>query len=291
MRDMTFVANVVRVLIASPGDTAGARDLIEATCHTWNSDRAASARVVLLPRRWETDAVPLLGMDGQAVINAQLVDHADIVFGVFYSRVGRATARGASGTVEELERSLDAGKPVHVYFSEQDLPTDVDLDQVAALRALKERLQNEGLYGTFTSEDDLKTKVRSAIEHDLSKLGLAAPTLAPAAPAARPRVVGEMTSEREFTGTSKQGKAQYRTRTRFALKNIGSAPARKVRITRDSEDGPFILDLDQEVPHLQPGVPVIYGAGYSGGSARSVNLHYRYEDDDGNVYEDDQTIS
>jgi hypothetical protein len=288
---MTFVANVVRVLIASPGDTAGARDLIEGTCHTWNSDRAAAAQVVLLPRRWETDAVPLLGMDGQTVINAQLVDDADIVFGVFYSRVGRATPRGASGTVEELERSLDARKPVHVYFSDQDLPADVDLDQVAALRALKERLQKEGLYGTFTSQDDLKTKVRSAIEHDLSKLALAAPTLAPVVPAARPRVVGEMTSDREFTGTSKQGKAQYRTRTRFTLKNIGSAPARNVRITRDSEDGPFILELDREVPHLQPGVPVIYGAGHYGGSARSVNLHYKYEDDAGHVYEDDQTIS
>lgn len=287
---MPFVANVVRVLIASPGDTARPRDVIEASCHSWNGDRAAAAQTILLPRRWETDAVPLLGIDGQAVINAQLVDQSDIVFGAFYSRVGTATARGASGTVEELERSLDAGKLVHVYFSDQDLPADVDLEQLAALRALKERLQHEGLYGSFASEDDLKMKVRSAIEHDLGKLGLGTPGLVPTPSAVRPRVVGEMTSEREFTGTNNRGKAQYRTRTHFILRNIGQAPARKVQVTRDSEDGPFILDLEQEIPHLQPDVPVTFGAGYDGGSARSVNLHYRYEDDDGKVYEDDQTI-
>jgi hypothetical protein len=287
---MPFASNVVRVLIASPGDTARARDVIERSCHSWNGDRAAAAQTVLLPRRWETDAVPLLGLDGQGVINAQLVDEADIVFGVFYSRVGQPTARGASGTVEEIERSLDAGKLVHVYFSEQDLPANVDLDQVAALRALKIRLEHEGLYGTFNSEDDLRTKVRSAIEHDLVKLGLGAPVVGSPSPAARPRVVGEMTSEREFTGTNNRGKAQYRTRTRFILKNIGQAPARNVQITRDSEDGPFILELDREIPHLQPDVPLTFGAGYSMGTGRSLNLHYRYEDDDGNVYEDDQTI-
>lgn len=285
-----FVANVVRVLIASPGDTANARDVIETSCHSWNGDRAAAAQTILLPRRWETDAVPLLGMDGQAVINAQLVDESDIVFGVFYSRVGTVTARGPSGTVEEVERSLDAGKLVHVYFSEQDLPANVDLEQLTALRALKDRLQQEGLYGSFTSEDDLRTKVRSAIEHDLGKLGLGTPSLVPTASVIRPRVVGEMTSEREFTGTNNRGKAQYRTRTRFILRNIGQAPARNVQVTRSSEDGPFILDLEQEIPHLQPNVPVTFGAGYSGGSARAVNLHYRYEDDDGNLYEDNQTI-
>lgn len=288
---MTFHANVVRVLIASPGDTAAARDLIEESCHTWNSDRAGGAQVVLLPRRWETDAVPLLGADGQSVINSQLVDDADVVFGVFYSRVGRPTARGVSGTIEEIERSLNAGKPVHVYFSEQALPADVDLEQLAALRALQERLRTEGLYGTFTSEDDLRTKVRSAIEHDLARLGLGTPSPRGDQLIQRPRIVGEMTSEREFTGTNNRGKAQYRTRVQFVLRNIGDAPARRVRITRDNEEGPFIFDLDHEIAHMQPGVPARYAAGYGGGgSSRSVNLHYVYEDDAGNVYEDDQTL-
>ncbi len=35
---MTFVAHVVRVLIASPSDTARARDVIEDACHGGSSN-------------------------------------------------------------------------------------------------------------------------------------------------------------------------------------------------------------------------------------------------------------
>jgi hypothetical protein len=86
-RRVGFEARVLTVLIASPGDTVDARDVVEQTILSWNRDRSHVERVVLLPVRWEADAVPEMGSDGQSIINRQLVDRADIVVALFHSRV------------------------------------------------------------------------------------------------------------------------------------------------------------------------------------------------------------
>lgn len=89
-----FEARVLTVLIASPGDTADARDAVEHTILGWNRDRSQRERVVLLPVRWETDSIPEMGSDGQSIINRQLVDSADAVVALFHSRLGAPTPRG-----------------------------------------------------------------------------------------------------------------------------------------------------------------------------------------------------
>ncbi len=103
--------------------------------HGWNASRAEREQVILLPRRWETDAIPTLdSKGGQQVIDEQLVNKADIIVALFDTRLGRATHDAVSGTAGEIKRADDAGKPVHVYFSEEALPRDVDAEQLTALR-------------------------------------------------------------------------------------------------------------------------------------------------------------
>ncbi len=85
------------VLIASPGDTSEARDAVESPIGSWNRDRAKTRRVVLLPFRWETDAVPAMGSDPQSIINRQLVDSSDIVVALFLD----------GGNVELASESLE----------------------------------------------------------------------------------------------------------------------------------------------------------------------------------------
>jgi hypothetical protein len=130
---MAFDAHVLKVLIASPGDTTEERDAVTRSLHGWNAARAEREQVILLPTRWETDAVPRLGASGQGVINEQLVDKADIVIALFDTRLGMATEAAVSGTAEEIERAHAAGKPVHVYFSDEPIPRGADLRQVEAL--------------------------------------------------------------------------------------------------------------------------------------------------------------
>ncbi|AQU67303.1 hypothetical protein [Streptomyces niveus] len=160
------------VLIASPGDTAADRDVVEDAIRSWNSDHTMRRKVHLLPLRWELGAVPLVGQgDAQQVINEQFADEADIVIAVFNSRLGQATKRAVSGTAEEILRARDRGVAVHVFFSDAPIPRDHDPDQLAALNAFRTELQEHGLTGSYMSADDLKAKVRTCLEHDAYKAG------------------------------------------------------------------------------------------------------------------------
>ena len=163
----------VDVLIASPSDARPARDAIEQALHEWNVHRGDEERVILRPLRWEVGSVPVVGQgDAQSVINQQLVDKADIVIGIFYHRLGTSTPRAISGTAEEIDRSVRAGKQVHIYFAEVPPPYSVDLEQFKALKGFKERIHSDGLVGTFELIADLKVAVLRAIELDVQSLNI-----------------------------------------------------------------------------------------------------------------------
>ncbi|MFI5840350.1 hypothetical protein ACIA8K_11655 [Catenuloplanes sp. NPDC051500] len=226
---MPFDAHVLKILIASPGDTKAERKAVTDALHGWNSARAEREEIVLLPKKWESDAVPRLGGSAQGVINEQLVDKADIVIALFDSRIGMATSAAVSGTAEEIERAHAAGKPVHVYFSDEPIPRDADLTQVAALREFKDKLSSLGLLGTYASPEDLGFQARLAIESDLDFLNLGAVTK-------RTRgqehalLRAKYTSDREQYTDSK-GKIKYRTTNeRLLITNTGGAVAEGVSV-------------------------------------------------------------
>jgi hypothetical protein len=226
---MAFSANVLRVLIASPDDTKEERDAVERSLHGWNASRAEREQVVLLPARWETDAVPRLGESGQSVINDQLVDRADIIIALFDSRLGKATDQAVSGTAEEIQRANEAGKPVHVYFSQEPLPRDVDEKQLAALRKFQASLESQSLLGTYASPDDLGFQVRSAVEHNLEHLSLGA---VPPRRGVEEHAVLRATYEFERQPTTdNRGRTKYKTQhERIRVTSHGSVTAEKVSI-------------------------------------------------------------
>lgn len=159
---------MLNVLIASPGDAKAARKVIERALYEWNTQRTDATRVVLRPRLWESGSVPILGKgDGQSVINSQLVDSADIIFAVFYHRLGSPTPRAVSGTAEEITRAMKANKPVHLYFAQKNIPHTADIDDFKALKDFRAKMQGKGLVATFKSETELSIAIPRAIEHDL----------------------------------------------------------------------------------------------------------------------------
>lgn len=250
---MAFDAHVLKVLIASPSDTTEERNAVERALHGWNADRAEREQVVLLPRRWETSAVPRLGASGQSVINEQLVDGADIVVALFDSRLGMATEAAVSGTAEEIQRSHDAGKPVHVWFSEEPLPRDTDLEQVQALGEFKQTLMPLGLLGTYASPDDLAYKVRQAVESDIDRLDVG--VVRRRSPMEEHAVLrARYGSERE-PYTDSKGKTKYRTRSeRLIVHNSGIVTAERVRVELrglDTNQPPRLFD-DDVTPTLIP---------------------------------------
>jgi hypothetical protein len=183
-----FEAFVLKVLISSPGDTGEEVRAVKESLHGWNGSRAEAAQAILLPRHWKSDAVPRISAEGgQSVINEQLVHDADIVIALFDSRLGQATAQDVSGTAEEIRRASEAGKHVHVWFSDEPIPRGADLDQLHKLQKFRSELEGKGLLGTYDNASDLAYKVRAAIEHDVSGMRLGAPKIAgPAVEHARP---------------------------------------------------------------------------------------------------------
>ncbi len=91
---MTFQAIAALVMISGPGDTAEEVEAVKATIAKWNSSHAKDMGVVFVPpQHHSTNTVPVLraGVDGQAIINEQITDHADVILALFKYRLGTPT--------------------------------------------------------------------------------------------------------------------------------------------------------------------------------------------------------
>lgn len=154
---MSFEAIILRVLIASPSDLAEERDAATQAINEWNALHAAAESVVLLPIRWETHATPRAGVRPQQAINEQLVQSADMVVGLFWTKLGTNTGVAESGTVEEIDQFVEAGKPALLYFSSRPVdPARIDVKQHKKLKAFKDATYKTALVGGFSSPAQLR---------------------------------------------------------------------------------------------------------------------------------------
>lgn len=150
-------SKVYRVMIGSPSDLAEERQAATDAVNEWNAQHADAEGAVLLPVKWETHAVPTTGTRPQSAINKQLVDRCDILVGMFWTKLGTSTGAAASGTVEEIDRFVAAGKPAMLYFSRRKISGDkIDPKQAAKLKKFKAATYKDALVGSFQSVTDLK---------------------------------------------------------------------------------------------------------------------------------------
>jgi hypothetical protein len=156
---MPFTATVLRVMIASPGDVQAERSVVREVVSEWNSTNGAHSNVMLLAVGWETDVAPEMGDAPQNIIDKRILKDADLVVGMFWTRLGTPTASYASGAVEEIEEHLKAHKPAMLYFSSAPAPLDsVDADQYRALKSFRDSCKTRGLFETYNDVDDFRRK-------------------------------------------------------------------------------------------------------------------------------------
>jgi hypothetical protein len=130
-------------MIASPEDVAAERSAIQAIIHKWNSVNAEDRRTVLMPITWESHSTPEMGDRPQAIINRQVLDGCDLLVAAFWTRLGSPTGGAPSGTVEEIHKHVESGKPAMVYFSNLPIALDrVDIDQYQAISPLLSSYRN-----------------------------------------------------------------------------------------------------------------------------------------------------
>lgn len=157
---MPYQAMAFRVVIATPGDVPEERQLIRDAISDWNSAHSAKESVVLLPVAWETDTMPETGDRAQSIINKQIIEPADLLIAAFWTRLGTPTGKSPSGTVEEIQEMLAAGKSVMIYFSKRPVARDsVDADQYKALVEFREWCRDNSLFREYENAAEFQRKL------------------------------------------------------------------------------------------------------------------------------------
>jgi len=154
-----YQAKVIRIMIASPTDVAEERRAVREIVHRWTDIHSEDKELVLLPMGWETHSHPTMGARPQAFVNKQVLEKADILVAIFWTRLGTPTGVADSGTVEEIEEFIKAGKPTMIYFSGKPVhPDSVNPEQYAALLAFRNALQQRGLIERYDSSEEFREK-------------------------------------------------------------------------------------------------------------------------------------
>jgi hypothetical protein len=167
---MSFNATVYNVMIASPGDVQEERQVVREVIYEWNALNADERKQVLLPVGWETHSAPDMKAPAQSIINETVLAPCDLLVGIFWTRIGTATAEYASGAVEEIQRHIAAGKPAMLYFSEAPIKPEISIGkQFKQLQKFKNYCQPKGLYEGFSSITEFKNKFRNQLQINLKK--------------------------------------------------------------------------------------------------------------------------
>lgn len=165
---MAYEANAIEVMIASPSDVVRERQIVRDVIAEWNAIHSRREKTCLMPTGWETHSSPALSGRAQELINERVLKHADLLVGIFWTRVGSPTGKSISGSIEEIERHLEAGKPVMLYFSTAPVvPSSFDKEQYDALEKFKEWAKGQGLVETFEDATDFATKFRAQLQLEL----------------------------------------------------------------------------------------------------------------------------
>jgi hypothetical protein len=158
---MPYQATVIELFLASPSDVSDERALVREIVAEWNSIHARERQVVLMPVGWETHSSPDLSARPQELINERFLKEADLLVGIFWTRVGSPTGKAISGSVEEIERHLEEQKPVMLYFSEVPVRAgSVDSEQYRQLTEFKTWAMQKGLVEQFESTAEFAQKFR-----------------------------------------------------------------------------------------------------------------------------------
>lgn len=162
---MPRTVTIFDVMIASPADVAKERRVVREVISEWNESHSLSSNVMLNAVGWDTHSSPAMGRP-QDIVNSQVVQHADLLIAIFWTRLGSPTGKASSGTIEEIQSHLSRGKPAMFYFSSVPVePASVDPKQLSALQRFKKEMMTRSLIESYDSADELRQKLTRQLAH------------------------------------------------------------------------------------------------------------------------------
>ncbi len=165
----SYMANkvdMIEVMIASPSDVAAERQIVRDVIHEWNAIHAKDRGIVLMPVGWESHSSPAMGERPQEIINKQILKDCDLLVAVFWTKFGSPTGKAGSGTAEEIDEHIAAGKPALIYFSSDPVVADsIDQYQYQKLKSFEKEKMNQGLVVKYNT----KTEFRELFSRQLAQ--------------------------------------------------------------------------------------------------------------------------
>lgn len=157
-----YKATVIETFIASPSDVTQERKLVREMISEWNVINSKNRNVVVKDLGWENDVYASFSEGrAQESINKQILENADLLIGIFWTRVGTPTAEYISGSVEEIQKHINAEKPVLIFFSNAPVrPDSVKQEQYEKLQEFKEWCLSKGLINSYDSIDEFVSILR-----------------------------------------------------------------------------------------------------------------------------------
>ena len=150
-------SNVIqyKVLISCPGDIDSDIEIITKAIQSFNDIYSDTVDTMLLPKYWRSSGFAQSGGKPQEILNKQLVDDCDVAIAVFWTRFGTPTDKYGSGTEEEIETMLNAGKQVFMYFCERPTsPFAVNTEEIERVRAFRKKYKSKGLSYSYSSDEE-----------------------------------------------------------------------------------------------------------------------------------------
>lgn len=161
---------ILRVVVASPGDVQAERNTLPQIIEELNRGIAGERNVMLVLSRWETDAHPGFNPKGpQGLIDPILkIEDCDILIGIFGKRFGTPTADAQSGTEHEILCAYEAWQrnrrpQIMVYFNQKAYSpkSKEEIGQWGQVLDFKRRFPEEGLWWEYKGKLQFERLVRN----------------------------------------------------------------------------------------------------------------------------------
>lgn len=144
------------LLISCPGDIKEEIKVINRTVQKFNDQFSDTLGISIRTRHWSKNSYPQSGGKPQALLNEQFVKKCDAAVALFWTRFGTPTDEYGSGTEEEIEIMLDAGKQVFLYFSDKPIPpSETDWEGYQKVQAFKQKYN--GIYFSYCTAEDFES--------------------------------------------------------------------------------------------------------------------------------------
>ncbi len=252
---MAYNARTLLMLVSAPGDVPD-QDMatVKRTVSQWNLNTGRPSSVVVLPVSWSEHSVAEFGERPQAVLNDQLVDESDMALALFADRLGTPTGAAESGTLEEIDRMVAAGKHVSVLVNQspRSVSGEAAVAEKGRLEAALTELRTKAIVLPYADQATLVGHVNNMLSMAAGKASAPSqPTgvhVAPDSVGVWPHLVNEPYQE-----TDNKGRLKTKRRHFIELRNETGRPVFDVSLHLSGDAGASVIGVDEVIPRMPPG--------------------------------------